>query len=74
MTRHLPFYRCKKHLGLDVNVKNSSVCETEEVSCRDTISFCGDGGGDCGRYPKVVSNSIFRGGQLIDAQRAGIRP
>jgi hypothetical protein len=33
MTRYLPFYRYKKHLGLDVNVKNARVRARAEVSC-----------------------------------------
>ena len=32
MTRYLPFYRYKKHLGLDVNIKNARVRARAEVS------------------------------------------
>jgi hypothetical protein len=33
MTRYLPFYRYKKHLGLDVNIKNARVRARAEDSC-----------------------------------------
>ena len=41
MARYLPFYRYKKHLGLDVNVKKARVRARAEVSygrfCKDAI-------------------------------------
>jgi hypothetical protein len=66
MTRYLPFYRCKKHLGLDVNVKNARVRARAEVSRYNAIPFVVCGDGNCNCYPRGLSSGgpttkVFRG-------------
>jgi len=53
MTRFLPFYRYKKHLGLDVNVKNARVRARAEMVCRYNVIplVCGDG--NCNDIPEM---------------------
>jgi hypothetical protein len=58
MTRYLPFYRYKKHLGLGVNVKNARVRARAEISGGRYNAIplvCGDG--NC--YPRGVSDFQF---------------
>ena len=59
MTRYLPFYRYKKHLGLDVNIKNASTCEVEAVVLRSNTFPCLCGGRKCIRFhpPRFVGGS-----------------
>jgi len=57
--RYLPFYRYKKHPGLDVNIKNARVRARAEVSCGhyDAIPMvCGDR--NCVHYPHVLSSVV----------------
>ena len=65
MTRYLPFYRYKKHLGLDVNIKNARVRARAEVSCGRYNAIpvvCGDGNYSC--YPHSRPDSFnSRGGR-----------
>ena len=50
--RYLPFYRYKKHLGLDVNVKNARVRARAEVRRHNAIPVvCMYGYRDCSCYP-----------------------
>jgi hypothetical protein len=63
MTRYLPFYRYKKHLSLDVNVKNARVRARAGVSCvrYNAIPLCG-GVRDYSRflYPLCGPDSDFK--------------
>ncbi len=63
MTRYLPFYRYKKHLGLDVNVKNARVRARAQACRYNVIPILEDGNYNC--YPRGVPDSTFRGGRKI---------
>jgi hypothetical protein len=66
--RYLPFYRYKKHPGLDVNVKNARVRARAEVRRHNAIQVvCGDKDCSC-YYPRGLSSvggtnnkGVFRG-------------
>jgi hypothetical protein len=67
MTRYLPFYRYKKHLGLDVNVKNARVRAPAEVTCGVYNAIpCVVGGGNCSFYPRCRPDSFnSQGGREV---------
>jgi hypothetical protein len=68
----LPFYRYKKHLGLDVNVKNARVRARAEYAHNAIPVVCG--GGNCSCYPHCRPDSFnSRGGrEMIEVFRSEV--